>query len=202
MMQGRTNGDETAETSNMQMLGLKCAPPDVLPPSPPLTVADPREDSELEEEHPAASSSSAQRQDITFAPPRMREEDITDWRASMHKDGEDEEEGRLDGAGDGEYDPYDLGYSPEVSPATPVGPSVHAMHASSTQDRLKAQGGLLEAPDHPLQLDVHPPSPPLWELIPPPETNGLSRTQTRVNPSSNAPNPLCVPMILTFEPLR
>lgn len=186
-------------------LGIVCAPPAVLPPSPPLTVADPREEPEgLQTSTTAISLSNfaqlgsqqpphIQTQDLDTVPPPMREEDISNWRASMGRPGTSKgensgsggvvggeglpkveivnEDGDGDGASDGEYDPYDLGYSP----ATPDGPS-----ATSPSSQLRR-----EAFDHPLKLDVHPPSPPPWELIQPPGSAGTVIAQRRGDADSH-----------------
>ncbi len=167
------NGGQTAE---MPMLGLKCAPPDMLPPSPPLTVADAREEPGQEDDLHAASSSSAKPRGTDAALPHMREEDITEWRVSVHG-GREEEEDDLNAAQDGEYDPYDLGYSP----VTPVGPSAHRTAAAvALEEMAKGRNNLREVEEHPLRFDVHPPpSPPPWEVISPPATNGVSHAQTK-----------------------
>ncbi|KAJ3551180.1 hypothetical protein NM688_g4858 [Phlebia brevispora] len=175
-------GSDQSQTTQMSMLGLKCAPPDVLPPSPPLTVADPRDESGADEDLHAASSSFAEQQGVSSAPPRMREEDITEWRASMHKGDEDDDEvGDLDGPMDEEYDPYDLGYSSEATPATPVGPSARTGGPfMGSDEKLTTQKRLREAADHPLRLDVHPPpSPPPWEVIQPPEVSVTLPSQVK-----------------------
>lgn len=143
------------------LLGLQCAPPVMLPPSPPLTVADPREGAESEASISAVIGTSAQPQNVAITPPNMQEEDVTNWRASMsgvqpetrREVLEEEAEGELEG----EYDPYDLGYSP----VTPVAPS--GLPASRT-----AEGSRVTS-DHPLRFAGKTPSPPPWELIDPPE---------------------------------
>ena len=166
--------DDGAQTVEMPMLGLKCAPPDVLPPSPPLTVADAREEPGQEGDIHAASSSSAPPRDTGAALPHMREGDITEWRASVHGTREEEDEDDLDAPLDEDYDPYDLGYSPE----TPVGPSANRAGVTMGQGKIPGQSVLREAEDHPLKFEAHPPpSPPPWEVIPPPATNGALRGQ-------------------------
>lgn len=164
-----------AQTVEIPMLGLKCAPPDVLPPSPPLTVADAREEPGQEEDPHAASSSSTRPRDTGAALPHMREEDITEWRASVHGTREEEDEDDVNAPLDGEYDPYDLGYSPE----TPVGPSANRAGVTmGLEGKIPGQSALREAEDHPLKFEAHPPpSPPPWEVIPPPATNGALRVQ-------------------------
>ena len=154
--------------------GIVCAPPDILPPSPPLTVADTREDHE-----PAAGSSSLQEltttsQSAAEVPPPMREEDITSWRASMsgetaEKQRELEAEEEAEEA-QGEYDPYDLGYSPE----TPIGPS-HARALGMPTGAVSLQQAL----DHPLGSTDPPSTPPIWELIPPPQSAPATQDGSR-----------------------
>ena len=155
------------------LLGLQCAtPPVMLPPSPPLTVADPREGAESEASISAVIGSSAQPQNVAITPPNMQEEDVTNWRVSMGGEQaevrrevlEEETEGELEG----EYDPYDLGYSP----VTPVAPS--GLPASRN-----AEGSRVTS-DHPLRFAGKTPSPPPWELIDPPEPGQM--------PMSNAFN--------------
>ena len=66
------------------LLGLQCATPLVmLPPSPPLTVADPREGAESEASISAVIGTSAQPQNVAITPPNMQEEDVTNWRVAM-----------------------------------------------------------------------------------------------------------------------
>lgn len=184
-------------TVRIDLPGMVCAPPDILPPSPPLTLADTRDEAEAGSstlQGPAGPSPSA-----SAAPSAMREEDITNWRASMNKDkddGEEEKQRELEeddevGEMNGEYDPYDLGYSPE----TPVGPSpLHARTPTIPSGAVSPQRK--DALDHPLRLNVNPPTPPLWETIGPPESMesalaagpaGFMRVGT-----SGGPKPLCV----------
>ena len=151
------------------LLGLKCTPPDVLPPSPPLTVAEPRDESDSEEDPVKAAGAQSQQHGDAPAPSGMREEDITEWRISVHKEEDEDAHSPL---GDGEYDPYDLGYSPDPTPITPVGHSGHAGGPTTNP-----QSNVLHAtPNHPLQFDIHAPSPPPWELIDPPEEAGGLRS--------------------------
>ncbi|KIP04451.1 hypothetical protein PHLGIDRAFT_93490 [Phlebiopsis gigantea 11061_1 CR5-6] len=149
--------------------GIVCAPPDILPPSPPLTVADAREDHES-----AAGGSSSQlatnsQSAAAGAPPPMREEDITSWRVSM-SGGTAEKQRELRAQDEaeetpGEYDPYDLGYSPE----TPIGPS-HARAPGMPAGAASLQQTL----EHPLRSTGNPQTPPLWEVIsPPPSAPGV-----------------------------
>lgn len=173
--------DEPASTG---FLGLQCAPPDVLPPSPPLTVADTRDGAEVDGGAPAAASHSAQPLGVTTAPPHMREEDITNWRASMgegEKHREEELEEEAEGEMEGEYDPYDLGYSPvtPVQPSAITGPRMEETKAQSPNAR--------RTDDHPLRLDVSPPSPPPWEVISPPSTSEHVRVG-RLNGTLRGPN--------------
>lgn len=151
------------------LLGFQCAPPNVLPPSPPLTVAETRDG--IEPEGGPAAVSSPQLLTVTTVPPHMREEDITNWRASMgaeekHREvdveeQEEEEERELEG----EYDPYDLGYSP----VTPVHPSSNA--DAAVEEAKSRPQNTRQVSDHPLRFDVHPPSPLPWEAISPPSSN-------------------------------
>lgn len=204
---GTGDGKEENEAGDgigkgLGMVGIVCAPPAVLPPSPPLTVADPREEPETSAAAAPLSSFAQfasqqpphiQTQDLGTVPPPMREEDISNWRASMGEPstskgensgiggvvGEEgppkveviDEDGDGDGASDGEYDPYDLGYSP----ATPDGPS-----ATSPSSQLRR-----EAFDHPLKLDAIPPSPPPWEVIQPPDSAGTVIAQRRGDADSH-----------------
>lgn len=145
--------------------GIVCAPPNILPPSPPLTVADAREDHES-----AAGGSSSQlatnsQSAAAGAPPPMREEDITSWRVSM-SGGTAEKQRELRAQDEaeetpGEYDPYDLGYSPE----TPIGPS-HARAPGMPAGAASLQQTL----EHPLRSTGNPQTPPLWEVISPPQS--------------------------------
>ena len=64
-------------------LGLQCPLTNVLPPSPPLTVADTRDGVEPDAATSTAVGHSAQPSSVTTGPLHMREEDITNWRASM-----------------------------------------------------------------------------------------------------------------------
>lgn len=178
------------------MPGIVCAPPEILPPSPPLTVADSREELEVGSSTlSGVAGSSAQHRSSRVPPPSMREEDITSWRASMHEGvGESAGRRRDDGEGtgaeeeegeeevNGEYDPYDLGYSPE----TPVGPSHARMPTTPTGASSQQKRDIV---DHPLRLDIHPPSPPPWEVFQPPDSieNVLAETRM-VYPSSSTNN--------------
>lgn len=181
------------------MPGIVCAPPDILPPSPPLTVADARDEPEAGSSTlTGAAGPSSTSPPSHAAPPAMREEDITNWRASMHKGDEREEERREEREEqaeeddevremNGEYDPYDLGYSPE----TPVGPS--SLNARTpTTPTAPTSLQKKEALDHPLRLDVNPPTPPPWEVIQPPESIENVLAEGRVYPSraNNGPKPL------------
>jgi hypothetical protein len=148
--------------SSVPLLGLQCAPPVILPPSPPLTVSDPRDVPEPEANMPAVSSSSTQPQSMAVSPPTLQEEDITSWRVSMGGGEETRrevlEEEVEDGL-EGDYDPYDLGYSP----VTPVSPSGLSGRRASRTSRTS---------DHPLRFNISAPSPPPWEIIGPPENGG------------------------------
>ena len=154
----------------------------VLPPSPPLTLTDARDEPEAAATlslPPAPAAAAAPSLSASVAPSVMREEDITNWRVSMDKSEEDreQEEGKKEkgeleleeddevGEMNGEYDPYDLGYSPE----TPVGPSaVQTRTPATSAGAFSVQRK--DALDHPLRSTVNPPTPPLWETIDPPES--------------------------------
>ncbi|KAI0089867.1 Golgin subfamily A member 7/ERF4 family-domain-containing protein [Irpex rosettiformis] len=105
----------------------------------------------------------------------MQEEDITNWRASMggaqsetrQEVLEEEVEGELEG----EYDPYDLGYSP----TTPVAPS--GLPGSRTGEGLRTSP-IRSTSDHPLRFTGHTPSPPPWEIIGPPESSDMPRSNS------------------------
>lgn len=180
-----------AGPSTTGLLGFQCAPPTVLPPSPPLTVADTRDGNEAEGVASAAASSSAQPANVTSGPPNMREEDITNWRASMlgRERGREENVGReAEREFEGEYDPYDLGYSP----VTPVGPSANTgVLGGEAQSRSLASRQIT---DHPLRFDVHPPSPPPWEVISPSGASENVRTGQLDGTlrGYNAPKPMSV----------
>ncbi|KAI0344237.1 hypothetical protein BDW22DRAFT_1145030 [Trametopsis cervina] len=147
-----------------------------LPPSPPLTVIDTREGVEGEASTSAAAATSLEQlQNVaTSSPPTMQEEDITNWRASMGAGEEtrrevleEEDEGELEG----DYDPYDLGYSP-ITPVSPSGPG------GGEGSRTAAAR---QTTEHPLRFDISPPSPPPWEVISPPgNRNGAAEQSTKV----------------------
>ncbi|TCD71464.1 hypothetical protein EIP91_010170 [Steccherinum ochraceum] len=134
---------------------MNVAPPDTLPPSPPLTEMEGKD----EDEAKAASQ-------------HLPEEDITNWQSSV--------DGR-----DGSYHESDLGYSTgnEVSPVDARGPS--ARQLGVPQDGDFASSAPQEVV-HPLRLDVHPPSPPLWEVIQPPQDNNTRRTLGALSPDHAA----------------
>ncbi|GJE94191.1 Erf4 domain-containing protein [Phanerochaete sordida] len=177
------------------MPGIVCAPPAILPPSPPLTVADARDEPEAGgSTFSGPAGSSTQLPLSSVPPPSMREEDISNWRASMHEGGGEEAaqeqfNGEAQGAGEeqeggdmnGEYDEYDLGYSPE----SPVGPS-HARTPTTPTGITSLQKQ--DALNHPLRMDIHPPSPPPWEVIHPPESIENVLAESRVYPSHGAAN--------------
>lgn len=131
-------------------------PIDTLPPSPPLTDNEGREEEKgvtPQEPSPALRSPA---------------EDSQNWHSSA-----DEREGS--------YHEDDLGYSTEVSPVESQGrPGLEAALRGVLENGLPPSP-TRNFPDHPLRLDVHPPSPPPWETIEPPESNngillnGLSR---------------------------
>lgn len=152
---------ENAEAQEIELPEMNVAPPDTLPPSPPLTEIEGREEDEAKPTPHLPSNSAS----------HLPEEDITNWQSSV------------DG-GDGSYHEDDLGYSTgnEVTPtdgpssARPEGVS-HGRESmsSAAQDVL-----------HPLRFDVHPPSPPLWEVIQPPEHNNVGPTLGALSPANAA----------------
>ncbi|KAI0077409.1 hypothetical protein K474DRAFT_1084824 [Panus rudis PR-1116 ss-1] len=153
---------------------MTVAPPNVLPPSPPLT--------EIEEHERASGERRASTSSLGALDRRKREkgkmqqsshmpeEDITNWRTSVYD------------AERGSYHEDDLGWE-TTNEATPVDNAPPGIAGSSarpggaSQDRLSVPSTSDREPVHPLRLDIHPPSPPPWEVIPPPETNNshLSR---------------------------
>ncbi|KAI0791791.1 Golgin subfamily A member 7/ERF4 family-domain-containing protein [Abortiporus biennis] len=73
---------------------------------------------------------------------------------------------------EGSFHELEFSYS-EPTPIDPYGPSAvgsSTRHGGISQDRLTANSSQ-NVPEHPLRLDVHPPSPPPWEVIEPPATN-------------------------------
>lgn len=122
------------------------APPNVLPPSPPLT--------EIEEQE-APNGNHAPDSQNPPPSPRIAEEDITVWRSSIN----------------GSYQEDDLG---EETPIDETGVHLGAslQHGGPSQNRLSVPSARHE-PVHPLSINSksQPPSPPPWELIEPPESN-------------------------------
>ncbi|THG94716.1 hypothetical protein EW026_g6809 [Hermanssonia centrifuga] len=204
---GDIAAEEEGEGSQLQRLGLKCMPPAVLPPSPPLTVVDSRD--EPEGSANSKASGSALPTELRATSPPMGEKDIADWRVSMGGDEQDERD-HQDQAED-EYDPYDLGYSTGVTPVTPVGPSAHRLRHSTEDGTIEEMSEDMpsmqsarnqEAHDHPLRLDVHPPSPLPWEVINPPDINagtradGMDGTLYPLDTRSGFAQPLYVLLLL------
>ncbi|KAH9949447.1 Golgin subfamily A member 7/ERF4 family-domain-containing protein [Amylocystis lapponica] len=68
-----------------------------------------------------------------------------------------------------------------------------------TDESAQAQVPPRHTPEHPLRLDVQPPTPPLWEQIEPPATgaqrDGFSSTNTRVHEFSSKPIPPSRPLV-------
>lgn len=159
---GRQEAGERAGGQEIDSPEMGVAPPDTLPPSPPLTEIDGRDEDESKQT-PDHSSKTAT---------HLAEEDITNWQASV--------DGR-----DASYHESDLGYSTgnEVTPIDGRAPSTRlgGMGHDREDDSSAAQEVL-----HPLRFDVHPPSPPLWEVIQPPETNNAGPTQGALSPRNVA----------------
>ncbi|KAI0706204.1 Golgin subfamily A member 7/ERF4 family-domain-containing protein [Cytidiella melzeri] len=168
----RENGPSSAA-----LLGLQCAAPVILPPSPPLTVVDPREGADPEPSMSAAvaaSGSVQQPQNVAVSQTHMQEEDITNWRTSIRGGEEtrrDVLEEETEGDLEGEYDPYDLGYSP----VTPVSPSGLGGGRTGEASRTLA---IRQTSDHPLRHNASVPDPLPWEAIDPPEARSRVANQT------------------------
>ncbi|KAK7688152.1 hypothetical protein QCA50_008522 [Cerrena zonata] len=146
----RVEGEDHASEGTTQT-EMIVAPPNVLPPSPPLTEI---------EEHETASGNHAVDGKEPDQAHHLAEEDITDWRSSVN----------------GSYEEDDLG---EVTPIDGTGVYLGAsmQQGGVSQDRLSAPSPRTE-PTHPLSLNLKPQpySPPAWELIEPPETNNSHLT--------------------------
>lgn len=135
---------------------MSVAPPDTLLPSPPLTEIEGKDEDEAKP-----------------SPQHLPEEDITNWQSSV--------DGR-----DGSYHESDLGYSTgnEVSPVDARGSGMPRPEGVS-RDANSASPAPQEIV-HPLRLDIHPPSPPLWEVIQPPQDNNIRRTVGALSPNNAA----------------
>ncbi|THH30399.1 hypothetical protein EUX98_g3809 [Antrodiella citrinella] len=154
--------EDEAQTQEIELPEMSVAPPDTLPPSPPLTEIEGRDEDEAK---PAS---------VSQPPPKpgshLPEEDITNWQSSV--------DGR-----DGSYHEDDLGYSTgnEVTPID--GHGFGTRPEGVVRDR-QSESSAAQDILHPLRFDVHPPSPPLWEVIQPPNHNNNGPTQGALSPSN------------------
>jgi len=147
-------GDGHGSILEITSTEMRVEAPDTLPPSPPLT------DTEVlrEEDHEPTPKNH-----------QSPEEDIINFHTSS--------------SGEGSWQEDDLGYS--TAEPTPIdnrrlSAAHHVIHnqhyhrgssSNSTPLAGTSSGKHRHVPEHPLRLDVHPPSPPPWEVIDPPETN-------------------------------
>ncbi|KAI0932887.1 hypothetical protein AcW1_000123 [Taiwanofungus camphoratus] len=140
----------------MAMMGLRATPPDMLPPTPPLTLTG-------HEDREGNGRTESGGEEV-----RVEEVDITNTRGRW---------------GQGDSRPgtssSSSASSSKESSSKGVPDADDALSAAfSSQHRPAPQ----EAQEHPLRLDVSPPSPPLWEQIDPPSNpsrDPYATSQTR-----------------------
>lgn len=142
-----------ANEEGKQGMEMTVSPPAILPPSPPLTA----NGSQLDEKEVA-------REDRGEDSRIPEEEDIATWRSSA----------------DGSYHEDDLGYATTTAEPTPID---RANGFGSHSRRPSGEHSTQLDFQHPLRLDVHPPSPPPWELVEPPETNNSHISPSRLHPN-------------------
>ncbi|KAH8101443.1 Golgin subfamily A member 7/ERF4 family-domain-containing protein [Cristinia sonorae] len=160
------NGYGHSQGQEIELPEMGVAPPDTLPPSPPLT-----EEVDARDEDNAKQTSPG---NLSEHPSDLQEQDITNWQSSV--------DGR-----DGSYHEDDLGYSTgnEVTPIDGPGFTPRTEGVSHARQVSTSSSAPPEA-SHPLRFDVHPPSPPLWEVIQPPPDNNAQPTHGSLSPNNHA----------------